>query len=121
METPFKGKKGLGRLLNASRYSIDGLVAAYQHENAFRQEIYLSLSLVPVAIYFGQTSIDRALMIACVFLVLIVELINSSIEAVVDRISLDHHLLAKRAKDIASAAVFVSLINLVVVWGIIIF
>jgi diacylglycerol kinase (ATP) len=121
MESPFKGKTGLRRLLNAFGYSMDGLAAAYQNEDAFRQEVRLALLLIPAAIYFGHTNIDRALMIGCVFLVLIVELMNSSMEATVDRISLDHHLLAKRAKDIGSAAVFVSLINLAVVWGLIIF
>ena len=81
----------------------------------------LALLLIPLAIYLGHSSIDRALMIACVFLVIIVELLNSSVEATVDRISLDHHLLAKRAKDIGSAAVLISLINLAVVWGLILF
>jgi diacylglycerol kinase (ATP) len=72
--------------------------------------------LIPFAIYLGHSSLERAAMIACIFLVIIVELLNSSVEAAVDRISLEHHLLAKRAKDIASAAVFLSLLNLFVVW-----
>ena len=116
MESPFKGKTGLRRLINAFGYSMDGFVAAYKNEDAFRQEARLALLLIPSAIYLGQTPLDQALMIACVVLVMIVELLNSSIEATVDRISLDHHPLAKRAKDIGSAAVLLSLLNLFVVW-----
>lgn len=116
MESPFKGKTGLRRLINAFGYSLDGLRAAYRNEDAFRQEVRLALVLIPLALILGQTSIERALMIACVLLVIVVELLNSAVEATVDRISLDHHLLAKRAKDIGSAAVLLSLINLFVVW-----
>ena len=116
MESPFKGKTGLRRLINAFGYSMEGLSAAYQNEDAFRQELRLAFVLIPVAVFLGHTGLERAIMIACVFLVIIVELLNSSVEATVDRISLDHHLLAKRAKDIGSAAVLLSLINLFVVW-----
>lgn len=116
MESPFKGKTGLRRLINSFGYSLDGLRAAYRNEDAFRQEVRLALVLIPLALILGQTSIERALMIACVLLVIVVELLNSAVEATVDRISLDHHLLAKRAKDIGSAAVLLSLINLFVVW-----
>ena len=119
MESPFKGKTGLRRLINAFGYSMDGLSAAYKNEDAFRQELRLALVLIPLAAYLGRTGIERAVMIACVFLVVIVELLNSSVEATVDRISLDHHLLAKRAKDIGSAAVLLSLLNLVVVWSLV--
>lgn len=119
MESPFKGKTGLRRLINAFGYSMDGLAAAYKNEDAFRQEVRLALLLTPLALYLGHTSLERAAMVACVFLVIIVELLNSSVEATVDRISLDHHLLAKRAKDIGSAAVLISLINLLVVWALI--
>jgi diacylglycerol kinase (ATP) len=100
---------------------MEGLAAAHKNEDAFRQEVRLALLLIPLALYLGHTPIDRALMIACVFLVVIVELLNSSVEATVDRISLDHHLLAKRAKDIGSAAVLLSLINLVIVWSLVLF
>ena len=116
MESPFKGKTGLRRLINAFGYSMEGLSAAYQNEDAFRQELRLALVLIPVAVFLGHTGLERAIMIACVFLVIIVELLNSSVEATVDRISLDHHLLAKRAKDIGSAAVLLSIFNLFVVW-----
>ena len=119
MESPFKGKTGLRRLINAFGYSLDGLRAAYRNEDAFRQEVRLALVLIPLALVLGRTSIERALMIACVLLVIVVELLNSAVEATVDRISLDHHLLAKRAKDIGSAAVLLSLLNLFVVWALI--
>jgi len=119
MESPFKGKTGLRRLMNALGYSMEGLSAAYKNEDAFRQELRLAFILIPLAVYLGHTGMERAVMIACVFLVIIVELLNSSVEATVDRISLDHHLLAKRAKDIGSAAVLISLLNLVVVWSLV--
>ena len=83
------------------------------------KELRLALILIPLAAYLGHTGMERAVMIACVFLVIIVELLNSSVEATVDRISLDHHLLAKRAKDIGSAAVLLSLLNLIVVWSLV--
>ena len=120
MESPFKGKTGLRRLLNAFGYSMAGIKAAYQTEDAFRQEVIMAAVLIPLACYLGETRLEMALMIACVLLVIIVELINSSIEATVDRISLENHLLAKRAKDIGSAAVLLSLFNLVIVWGLIV-
>ena len=119
MESPFKGKTGLRRLINAFGYSLDGLRAAYLNEDAFRQEVRLALVLIPLGLVLGRTSVERALMIACVLLVIVVELLNSAVEATVDRISLDHHLLAKRAKDIGSAAVLLSLLNLFVVWALI--
>lgn len=121
MESPFKGKTGLRRLINAFAYSIAGLKAAYQNEDAFRQEVMMAIVLIPLAFYLADDAIARALMIASVMLVIIVELLNSSIEATVDRISLENHSLAKRAKDIGSAAVMMSLINLVAVWSLLIF
>jgi len=121
MESPIKRKTGLRRLINAFGYSMEGLSAAYKNEDAFRQELRLGFILIPLAAYLGHTGMERAVMIACVFLVVIVELLNSSVEATVDRISLDHHLLAKRAKDIGSAAVLLSLLNLVVVWCLVLF
>lgn len=118
-ESPFKGKTGLRRLINAAGYSADGLKAAYRHEDAFRQEIHLTLILIPLALWLGDTGIERALMIVSVLLVLIVELLNSAVEAAVDRISLDRHHLIKRAKDMGSAAVLIALIQVVVVWGLV--
>jgi len=120
MESPFKGKTGWRRLLNAFGYSMAGIKAAYQNEDAFRQEVIMALVLIPLAFYLGESRLEIAVMVACVLLVIIVELINSSIEATVDRISLENHLLAKRAKDIGSAAVMLSLFNLVIVWGLIV-
>jgi diacylglycerol kinase (ATP) len=119
MKNPYKGKTGLKRLVNAFGYSIAGTLAAFKHEDAFRQEVVLALVLTPVALFFGETAIDQALMISSLLFVIIVELLNSSIEATVDRISVKHHKLAKRAKDIGSAAVFFSLINAAVIWFVI--
>lgn len=119
MESPHKGKTGLRRLWNALHYSLAGFQAAYQNEDAFRQEVLLALVLVPLALFLPVGTIGKALMIACVLLVLIVELLNSAVEATVDRISLENHMLAKRAKDIGSAAVLLSLVNLAVVWGVV--
>jgi diacylglycerol kinase (ATP) len=116
MKSPYKGKTGLRRLMNAFGYSISGTLAAFKHEDAFRQEAVLAVVLTPVAIYFGETAIDQALMISSLLFIIVVELLNSSIEATVDRISVKHHKLAKRAKDIGSAAVFFSLINASVIW-----
>ena len=115
-ESPHKGKTGVTRIWNAMFYSIEGLRAALRHEDAFRQEAVLALFLVPLALFLPVPGLGKALMIASVFLVLIVELLNSAVEATVDRVSLEHHRLAKRAKDIGSAAVMMSLANVVVVW-----
>jgi diacylglycerol kinase (ATP) len=117
MRSPYKGKTGLTRLWNALHYSIDGFKAAYEHEDAFRQEVRLALVMVPLGLYLGHTGVERALLVASVLLVMVIELLNSAVEATVDRISLENHLLAKRAKDIGSAAVLTSLIMLAVVWG----
>jgi diacylglycerol kinase (ATP) len=116
MESPYKGKTGLRRLLNAFGYSLAGFRAAYKHEDAFRQEALLAAVLIPLAIWLPVSMTGRALMIGSILLVIIVELLNSAIEATVDRISLDSHDLAKRAKDIGSAAVLVSLVNAMVIW-----
>ena len=119
MESPYKGKTGLTRLWNAFGYSLAGLRAAYKHEDAFRMEVRLAIVLVPLALWLPVTNIGKILMIGSLLLLIIVELINSAIEAAVDRISLDHHNLAKRAKDIGSAAVFVSMINVAIIWGLV--
>ena len=116
MKSPYKGKVGIKRLVNAFGYSIAGTLAAFKHEDAFRQEVILTAILTPIAIYYGETAIDQALMISSLLLIIIVELLNSSIEATVDRISIKHQKLAKRAKDIGSAAVLFSLINAAVIW-----
>jgi diacylglycerol kinase (ATP) len=121
VESPYKGKTGLRRLLNAFGYSLAGFRAAYKHEDAFRQEIYLSAILIPLTFWLPATQLGKAMMIGSVLLVIMVELLNSAIEATVDRISLDNHNLAKRAKDIGSSAVLVSLLNVVIVWGLVLF
>ena len=116
-ESPFKGKTGLQRVWNAFHYSRAGLYAAFTCEDAFRQEAMLAALLIPITFFLPVGGIGRALMIASVLLVLIVELLNSAIEAVVDRVSLDRHHLSKRAKDIGSAAVLLALNNVVSVWA----
>ena len=116
-ESPHKGKTGLRRVWNAMFYSFAGLRSAWKHEDAFRQESILAMVMVPLAFLLTQDNLARAVMIASVLLVLVVELINSAIEATVDRISLENHRLAKRAKDIGSASVFIALMNVLVVWG----
>lgn len=121
VESPFKGKTGFTRLVNALGYSVDGFSAAYRHEDAFRQETWLALILIPLALFLPASGIGKALMVGSVLLVLMVELINSAIEAVVDRVSLEHHRLAKRAKDIGSAAVLLALVNVIVTWGLVLF
>lgn len=120
-ESPFKGKTGLRRLWNAFFYTLDGLRAAYRHEDAFRQEVWLACLLIPLAFFLPASGPGRALMVGSVLFVLIVELINSAIEAAIDRISLEHHKLSKRAKDIGSAAVMIALINVIVTWALVLF
>jgi diacylglycerol kinase (ATP) len=115
-ESPFKGKTGLQRIWNALNYSLAGLRAAYANEDAFRQEVLLAAVLIPLAIVLPVGGIGRILMIGSVIVVLIVELLNSAIEAAIDRISLDHHRLSERAKDIGSAAVLLALINVAMTW-----
>ena len=116
MENPRKGRTGLRRLLDATRYSFAGLSEATRHEAAFRQELLLAAVLVPLGLFLGKTGVERALLVGSVLLVLAVELLNSAVEATVDRISLDEHPLAKRAKDLGSAAVMLSLVLLGAVW-----
>ncbi len=119
MESPYKGKTGMVRLWNAFGYSLAGFRAAYKHEDAFRQEVLLAAILIPLALWLPVDYLGKALMVGSVLLVIMVELLNSAIEATVDRISLENHDLAKRAKDIGSSAVLVSLINVVAVWGLV--
>lgn len=112
-----KGKRGLRRLINALGYSREGLLAAWRNEAAFRQEILLAAIALPLAFYLGKTGVERALMIGSIVLILIVEILNSALEAVVDKASPEKHELAKRAKDMGSAAVLLSLINAAAVWA----
>lgn len=117
--TPFKGKKGIKRIFYALQYSSMGFKSAYLHEAAFRQIIWLSAVLIPISFYLTHNRIERVLMIAVCLISIIVELLNSAIEAVVDRISLELHPLSKIAKDMGSAAQTVALLLIVVCWGLI--
>jgi diacylglycerol kinase (ATP) len=118
-ESPFKGKTGFVRILRACFNSLAGLEDALRHESAFRQELVLAAILIPAACWVPVTAVERAVLIGSVLLVLVVELLNASVEAAVDRISFDAHALSKRAKDLGSAAVCVSLVLLAVVWALI--
>ena len=113
----FKGKTGLVRLWNALGYSRDGLAAAWKNEAAFREEVLLAAITIPLALFLGKTGVDRSILIGSIILILIVEILNSAIEAVVDKASPEKHELAKRAKDMGSAAVLFSLLNAAVVWA----
>ena len=113
---PHKGRVGLDRVLRATGYSIEGLKTAYRGESAFRQESFLAVVMLPAAFILGATWIEVAVLAGSVLLVLIVELLNSGIEAAIDRVSLDLHDLSKRAKDLASAAVFLSLVLCAGIW-----
>lgn len=119
MTSPFKGQTGLKRILNASGYSLDGLRAAFTGEAAFRQLVLLNVVLVPLSFFFDISRGEHALLIAVCLLALIVELLNSAIEAAIDRISLDRHPLSKNAKDMGSAAQFVALSMIAAVWAVI--
>ncbi|XZT89268.1 diacylglycerol kinase [Acinetobacter baumannii] len=119
--SPYKGKSGLKRILNATSYSISGFKAAYQNEAAFRQIVLINLVLIPVSFFLDVTRGEHALMIIVCLFAIIVELFNSAIEAVVDRVSLKKHQLSKNAKDMGSAAQFVALSIIVATWLIILF
>ena len=106
---PHNNGSGLARAFRAARISVKGLRAAFENESAFRQELALALVFIPLAFYLGQTPSEQLLLVGSVFLVFITELVNSSIEAVVDRVGTEFHTLSGRAKDVASAAVFLSL------------
>lgn len=116
MNAPLKGKRGIKRMWQAIFYSLDGLGAAFEHEDAFRLEVVLALALIPLALSMHVSVVAKALLIASVMLVLIAELFNSAIEAIMDRVSLESHVLTKRAKDFGSAAVMLALLNAAVVW-----
>ncbi len=119
VESAHKGKRGLRRIVNAFYYSMSGLKLAYMHEHAFRQELLGALVLLPIACLVPVTPVERVLLVGTVLLVLIVELLNSSIEAAVDRVGLETHHLSKRAKDVGSAAVMLALFLLAITWALI--
>ncbi len=112
----YKGRTGLDRVVHATGYSMEGLKAAYQGESAFRQEFYLAVLMLPTAFWLGGSWVEVALLAGSVMLVLIVELLNSGIEAAIDRVSFELHDLSKRAKDLGSAAVFLSLLLCGSIW-----
>jgi len=116
MTNPHKGRTGLDRIVRATGYSMSGLAMAYRGESAFRQEFWLAVILLPSAFWLGRSWVEVALLAGSVLLVLIVELLNSSIEAAIDRISFEMHDLSKRAKDPASAAVLLSLLLCGGIW-----
>ena len=115
------GNTGLRRIVRAAGFSWKGLCAAFQNEAAFRQELALTLLIVPLALWLGETALERAVMTGAWLIVPIVELLNSAIEAVVDRVGDEYHPLAGRAKDVGSAAVFLAFVNAGIVWAIILF
>lgn len=117
MSNPYKGRTGLARILHATGYSLAGLRAAYTGESAFRQEVWLLIIATPLAFWLGQGWVQTALLLGSLMLVLIVELLNSGIEAAIDRVSFELHDLSKRAKDLASAAVLLSLLLSAGIWG----
>ena len=108
-----------GRILKATIWSLQGLRAAWLHESSFRLEVYLLLVMGPLALWLGETGVERALLLGSCLLVLSVELLNSSIEAVIERYGAEFHELAGRAKDMGSAAVFVLMVNVLLVWGLV--
>ncbi len=118
-DNPHKGNKGITRAFRAAINSWNGLIYAYKEESAFRQELALSLILIPLAIYLPVTPVKKILLIASVILVLITELLNSSVEAAIDRISFEVHDLSKRAKDFGSAAVMLALLLCALTWAIV--
>lgn len=116
MTNPHKGRTGLDRIIRAAGYSKQGLASAYQNESAFRQEVWLAVVLVPLAFWLGRTWIEIAALAGSVLLVMIVELLNSAVEAAVDRVSFEMHELAGRAKDYGSAAVMIALLLSSGIW-----
>jgi diacylglycerol kinase (ATP) len=115
-QRPKRTRSGVGRIVDATRASLAGLAAAVRHEEAFRIELAAALIFLPLGLWLGANGVERALLAGSVLWVLIVELLNSGIEAVVDRISLEHHSLSKRAKDFGSAAVMLSIVFAGAVW-----
>jgi diacylglycerol kinase (ATP) len=115
------GETGLRRIISAGKYSYKGFKFAWQHEAAFRQELILGAILIPLGFWLGDNAMEKALLVGVCFITLIVELLNSGIEAVVDRVGDEYHKLAGSAKDLGSAAVFVSLVMTITVWGLILY
>lgn len=117
----YSGNTGLTRLIKAAQYSWQGACACYKHEEAFRQEVWALALAIPLALWLGDSGLEKAFMIASILLVMMVELLNSAIEAVVDRTGREPHKLSGRAKDMGSAAVTLSIINALLIWGFMLF
>ncbi len=115
------GHRGLAHVFKAMLYSFQGLRAALEYEEAFRLELIAAAVMFPLGLWLGSGGVEKALLVGSLIVVLIVELINSAVEAVVDRVSVEHHKLSGRAKDIGSAAVFMALLNVVVTWGLVLY
>jgi len=113
----YQNAKGIRRLVNAFRFSMKGFRACYKHEEAFRQEVYASIVVIPLGIWLGETGLERAVLVGSWMIVPLTELLNSAVEAAIDRIGPERHKLSGRAKDIGSAAVFFSLVLAATVWG----
>ena len=116
MTTPLTTTHGVGRLLRAARYSWQGMQAAWEHEAAFREEVLAAIVLVPLGLWLGDTALERALLVSSILLVLVVELLNSAIEAVVDRFGSELHPLSGQAKDMGSAAVLLTILISILIW-----
>lgn len=112
----YSGNRGLKRLIMATKYSWQGFVATYQNEEAFRQEVWLACVLIPAGLWLGDTGIEKVLLVGSVLLLMIIELLNSAVEAVVDRIGSERHELSGRAKDMGSSAVMLGIVILVLTW-----
>lgn len=121
MQSPNKHPVGFLHAWHALKNSLNGLAAAWQHEDAFRQELLVAAIAIPYALFSPTDKIGKLLMVCSILLVLIIELVNSAIEAAVDHTSLERHPFAKRAKDVAGAAVLMSMVNVLVVWGWVLF
>ena len=120
-QNPHKGNRGLTRAIHAAKNSWNGLIFAYQEESEFRRELVLLVLLTPVALLLPVSVIEKALMIGALLMVLAIELLNSSVEAAIDRISFEHHDLSKRAKDFGSAAVMLALVIAFIIWAAVMF
>ena len=121
MVSPYKNIKSFDRLSTALNNSFEGLKATFKNEEAFRQEIFLALILIPVAFYTGDTTVEKILLVSSLILLIVIELINTGIEVIIDRVSLDKNELSKLAKDIGSAAVLIAFLNCFIVWLMILF
>ncbi len=118
-EPPPSKRRDFHNFVSSVRFAVEGFLAAFRHEPSFREDLFFVLILTPLAIILPVNAVSTAVMLGSLFLIIIVELLNSAIEWTIDYISREHHVMAKRAKDMASAAVFLSYVNCVILWGVI--